>query len=81
MRMSEKYCLPISSRDTDELKIRITADIQTADSAVLHRTWLKISYMLRTTNGAHIAKKVHISFIVHKETVSVYLVCLFLIIL
>ncbi|GBM39626.1 hypothetical protein AVEN_271344-1 [Araneus ventricosus] len=49
------YQSPI--RDTDELKSRITAAIQTVDSAMLHRTWLEISYrldVLRATNGAHI---------------------------
>ncbi|GBM65217.1 hypothetical protein AVEN_65668-1 [Araneus ventricosus] len=34
------YQSPI--RDTDELKSRITATIQTVDSAMLHRTWLEI---------------------------------------
>ncbi|GBO20745.1 hypothetical protein AVEN_84297-1 [Araneus ventricosus] len=49
------YQSPI--RDTDELKSRITAAIQTIDSAMLHRTWLEISYrldVLRATNGTHI---------------------------
>ncbi|GBL96983.1 hypothetical protein AVEN_254044-1 [Araneus ventricosus] len=46
-----------SIRDTDELKSRIAAAIQAADSAMLHRTWLEISYrldVLHATNGVHI---------------------------
>ncbi|GBL79820.1 hypothetical protein AVEN_28894-1 [Araneus ventricosus] len=49
------YQSPI--RDTDELKSRITGAIQTVDSAMLHRTWLEISYrldILRATNGTYI---------------------------
>ncbi|GBM37564.1 hypothetical protein AVEN_227963-1 [Araneus ventricosus] len=38
------YQSPI--RDTDELKSRITAATQTVDSAMLHRTRLKILYKL-----------------------------------
>ncbi|GBM10047.1 hypothetical protein AVEN_61094-1 [Araneus ventricosus] len=49
------YQSPI--RDTGELKSRITATIQTVDSALLYSTWLEISYrldVLHATNSAHI---------------------------
>ncbi|GBN23124.1 hypothetical protein AVEN_11662-1 [Araneus ventricosus] len=49
------YQSPI--REIDELNSRITAAIQTIDSAMLHRTWLEISYrldVLRVSNGAQI---------------------------
>lgn len=56
MEIHQYYCLPSPARDSEELKSRFTPVIQTVDSAMRHRMWLRITsglFVFHLNNSTH----------------------------